>query len=156
MSGRALVVGGTGPTGPHVVLGLRERGFAVTILHTGRHEVDLVPADVEHVHTDPFDGDAVRRALSGRTFDLAVAMYGRLRELAPALVGTAERLVSIGGVGIYRGFTDPAEVWPPGLAVPTAEAAPLVGADHPTTKLARMRSTEQVVFECFPAACHLR
>ena len=34
----AIVVGGTGPTGPHVVRGLLDRGFAVTIVHTGRHE----------------------------------------------------------------------------------------------------------------------
>ncbi len=32
---QVLVIGGTGPTGPHVVNGLIERGFTVTILHTG-------------------------------------------------------------------------------------------------------------------------
>ena len=36
---RALVIGGTGPTGPFVVGGLLERGYDVTILHTGHHEI---------------------------------------------------------------------------------------------------------------------
>ena len=36
---KALVVGGTGPTGPLVVAGLIERGYDVAILHTGKHEV---------------------------------------------------------------------------------------------------------------------
>ena len=51
----ALVIGGTGPTGPYVVNGLAERGYKVTILHTGRHETDLLGPEIEHIHTDPFD-----------------------------------------------------------------------------------------------------
>ena len=47
----ALVVGGTGPTGPHIVNGLLERGYQVAILHTGAHESDEIPASVEHIHT---------------------------------------------------------------------------------------------------------
>ena len=47
---QALVIGGTGPTGPFIVNGLRERGYAVTILHTGKHEVPEIPQDVEHLH----------------------------------------------------------------------------------------------------------
>ena len=39
---RALVVGGTGPTGPFIVNGLRDRGYAVAMLHTGRHERDEI------------------------------------------------------------------------------------------------------------------
>ena len=85
MAPTALVVGGTGPTGPHVVGGLLDRGFAVTMLHTGRHERDEIPAVVEHVHTDPFDAAAVDDALGRRTFDVAALMYGRLRDLAPVV-----------------------------------------------------------------------
>ena len=40
MAPRALVVGGTGPTGPHIVNGLRARGHATAILHRGTHEID--------------------------------------------------------------------------------------------------------------------
>ena len=60
----ALVVGGTGPTGPYVVNGLVNRGFQVTILHTGRHESEIIGPEVEHIHSDPFDVDrtaAVRK-----------------------------------------------------------------------------------------------
>jgi hypothetical protein len=35
-SQRALVVGGTGPTGHFIVNGLRKRGFVVSMLHIGR------------------------------------------------------------------------------------------------------------------------
>ena len=49
MSPSALVIGGTGPTGPGVVSGLLERGFEVTI---GQHEVEL-PTEVPHIYTDP-------------------------------------------------------------------------------------------------------
>ena len=57
------------------------------MLHTGRHEHEDIPATVEHVHTDPFDRDALEAALAGRTFDVALVMYGRLREVAEVLVG---------------------------------------------------------------------
>ena len=79
MSSRALVIGGTGPTGPFIVNGLRARGFAVAMLHSGRHERDEIPGDVEHLHTDPFDEAKLAAALDGRSFDVCVATYGRLR-----------------------------------------------------------------------------
>ena len=40
---KVLVVGGTGPSGPHVVQGLLERGHDVTILHRGVHEPAGLP-----------------------------------------------------------------------------------------------------------------
>ena len=54
---RALVIGGTGPSGHFVVNGLRARGYRVSILHTGRHEVPEIPDDVEHVHANPYVPD---------------------------------------------------------------------------------------------------
>ena len=38
-----------------MVNGLRARGYETAIFHTGRHEVDAIPEDVEHIHADPFD-----------------------------------------------------------------------------------------------------
>jgi len=35
----ALLIGGTGPTGPPIARGLEARGYDVTILHSGNHEV---------------------------------------------------------------------------------------------------------------------
>jgi nucleoside-diphosphate-sugar epimerase len=75
----ALVIGGTGPTGHFIVNGLIERGFTVSILHTGQHEVDEIPATVTHLHTNPFDDHAVLETLGIHV--LRIAMYGRLRAL---------------------------------------------------------------------------
>ena len=47
---KALVIGGTGPTGPGVVRGLTDRGYDVTIYHRGYHETDALPALHQHLH----------------------------------------------------------------------------------------------------------
>ena len=39
---KALVIGGTGPTGPYIVEGLLRRGYEVTIYHRGTHEVEAI------------------------------------------------------------------------------------------------------------------
>lgn len=152
----ALVIGGTGPTGPFVVNGLLERGYDVSILHTGRHEVDEIPPAVEHIHTDPFDEEATRDALGVRRFDLAIVMYGRLRVLAPLLAGRVGRLITIGGVGAVRGWVDPGDLFPTSMTVPTPDPAPLAPPDEPIGKIRRIVETEQVVFANHPDAIHLR
>jgi nucleoside-diphosphate-sugar epimerase len=156
---RALVIGGTGPTGPYVVQGLRERGYAVTILHTGRHERSEIADDVEHVHVDPFDRTAVAGALAGRYFELGVVMYGRLRDLAEVLVGRIGRLVTIGGEPVVAGFADPEALHPRGMPVPTTDGAPLVGVDGgpvSNDKVAKMLESEAAVFAAHLDATHLR
>ncbi len=153
---RALVVGGTGPTGPHVVNGLRQRGYEVTILHTGRHEVDEIPDDVVHLHTDPFDGAATAEALGAATFELAVVMYGRLRVLAPLLAGRVGRIVTIGGVGAVRGWVDPDDLVPSSMTVPAPTDAALAPPDEAIGKIRRIVETEEVVFDHHPEAIHLR
>ena len=89
MTRRALVIGGTGPSGPHVVNGLVARGFETAILHSGNHERPEIPEVVEHIHTDAYDPDKVRAALGDRTFDVCIATYGRLRaaEITAGRVG---------------------------------------------------------------------
>lgn len=157
---KALVVGGTGPTGPHVVNGLLDRGFEVSILHTGAHESPEIPAQVEHIHTDPFDSEKTSQALGSRTFDLAIVMYGRLRELANLLVGKAGKFVSVGGVPAYSGWGDADALWPPGMRVPTRETARLVINENKdfavNRKVANIAITEAAVFELHPSASHIR
>ncbi|MPY92491.1 MAG: hypothetical protein GEV08_05300 [Acidimicrobiia bacterium] len=153
---RALVIGGTGPTGPTVVRGLQDRGYRVTILHTGRHESDEIPPEVEHVHTDPFSGEATAAALGERTFDLALVMYGRLRVLAPLLAERVGRLVTIGGIAARLGFVDPRDLYPGGMPVPTPADAPNAPPDEPLVKVRRIVETEATVFEHHPTATHLR
>ncbi|MGM7648768.1 NAD-dependent epimerase/dehydratase family protein [Nocardia sp. JW2] len=93
---RALVIGGTGPTGPFIVDGLLDRGYETTILHTGKHEIDL-PEVVQHIHVDPHFPEALTAELRGRRYDLVVATYGRLRLYVDALAGVTERLITVGG-----------------------------------------------------------
>jgi nucleoside-diphosphate-sugar epimerase len=152
----SLVIGGTGPTGHHLVNGLMARGHTVAILHTGRHEVDEIPADVEHIHTDPFDEAALVAALDGRHFDLTIATYGRLRAVARALVGRTDRLISVGGGPAYRGYMNAHALDPPGLPVPVGEDAPKATDEHEDGKGYRVHATEQVVFDLHPGATHFR
>lgn len=151
----ALVIGGTGPTGPHVVNGLLDRGYDVTILHTGRHEADTIPPHVEHVHTNPFRIAELADALGTRTFDVVYAMYGRLRDLAPYFVGRTGQFLAAGGVPAYRGFARPARNWPPGMLAPTRETAPRA-ADDENEKVAKIVATEDIVFEAHPTATMFR
>lgn len=92
---KALVVGGTGPTGPLIVEGLVERGYDVTILHRGFHEVEF-KYPIEHIHAEPHFKDDFVQALGGRSFDLVVAMYGRLRFVAEACAGHTSRFIAVG------------------------------------------------------------
>ncbi len=153
---RALVIGGTGPTGPYLVAGLRRRGFEVSILHTGRHERPEIPSDVEHVHADPYDAAALTAALEGRTFDVCIATYGRLRRIAEVMAGRCGKLVSVGGLPALRGYTDPAAFCPPGLPVPTREDAPRLEAPERDEKGFRIAATEERVFALHPDATHFR
>ncbi|MFH1486286.1 MAG: NAD-dependent epimerase/dehydratase family protein [Chloroflexota bacterium] len=93
---RALVIGGTGPTGPYIVEGLLKRGYDVTILHRGTHEVGL-PREVEHIHGDPHFLETLEEALGPRKFDLVVFTYGRLRLVAQAMKGRTPRFIAAGG-----------------------------------------------------------
>ncbi|HVM52960.1 MAG TPA: NAD-dependent epimerase/dehydratase family protein [Acidimicrobiales bacterium] len=98
----AIVVGGTGPTGPGTVNGLLARGVDVTILHSGLHETTF-DREVEHIHTDAHSLEAMETELAGRTFDVGIAMYGRLRHVATALARRVGQLIAVGGV-FYEGW----------------------------------------------------
>jgi nucleoside-diphosphate-sugar epimerase len=147
-----LVVGGTGPTGIWIVQGLVDRGYDVTILHRGTHEVSETPDVVTHLHHDPFDVDALRAALAGRTFELVVATYGRLRRVAEITKGLTERFVSVGGVPAHRGWMNP---WV-GVPVPVAEDGPVVTDPAEDEKGYRIVRTEEAVFTAHPDAAHFR
>ena len=58
----ALVIGGTGPTGPFVVHGLLKRGYDVSLFHRGIHELPDLDL-VEHIHGDPFVQEGIEAAL---------------------------------------------------------------------------------------------
>ena len=156
MAERALVIGGTGPTGIPIVRGLVDAGHDVTILHRGQHEREETPAQVRHLHHDPYDEDDLRTALDGETFDVVIAMYGRLRTIARLTAGTVGRFVSVGGVPAYRGWMNPWLYEPPGLPVPIGEDAPTVTEAAEDEKGYRIVRTEAAVFEHHPDATHFR
>ena len=131
-SRKALIVGGTGPSGPCVVRGLLERGFETTVFHTGRHEVadDAALASALHLHGNPYDADSIAATLGAQTFDVVVAAYGRTRLLARHLAGRCARLVAISGLPVYRGMIDRRQMRPTGLRIPAAETHPLVDGER--------------------------
>jgi nucleoside-diphosphate-sugar epimerase len=103
---KALVIGGTGPTGPYTVNGLLKRGYEVTILHGGQHEVEFMQP-VEHIHTDPHFAETLEPALAGRSFDLVLATYGRMRIIANLVKGKTGRFIGVGGSAVYAHRDDP-------------------------------------------------
>ena len=126
---KALVVGGTGPTGPFLVQGLLERGYEVSILHRGTHEVPEIPPEVEHIHTDPHFRETLQTSLIGRRFDLVVATYGRLRVVAEVMSDKTPRFIGIGGNPVYRGMFVPERNFPTGMKVPLTESAPVAQSE---------------------------
>jgi nucleoside-diphosphate-sugar epimerase len=120
MKNSALLVGGTGPTGPHIARGLLDRGYDVTVLHRGAHEVSTLDG-LEHIHADPHFREALDHALATRSFDVAVATYGRLRHVADALAGRCATFMAVTGLPVYPGYHDPGELWPPGMAILATE-----------------------------------
>lgn len=153
---QALVIGGTGPTGPFIVNGLLARGYRVEILHTGNHEVPEIPPEVGHIHVSPHDPVALAAALGERRWDLCIATYGRLRSIAELMAGRAGRFVSIGGGPAYRGYTHPWLHEPEGLPAPLGEDAPLVDDPAQDEKGWRIVRTEEAVFRHHPRATHFR
>lgn len=116
MSTRALIIGGTGPTGPHLVNGLVERGHDVTMMHRGTHDSPLIPDSVERLIGDPHDATMFRypvvygpgqlgasvwsvmqRALDGRPHivlpdaGMAVVTRGYARNVAHAVLLAVDR-----------------------------------------------------------------
>lgn len=98
---KALIIGGTGPTGPYIIDGLVARGYEPVILHRGTHEVDFV-AQYEHLHADPHFDEPVRDVLANRSFDLVIATYGRLRLLVDILADKTDRVITVGGTVYQR------------------------------------------------------
>ncbi len=148
---RALVVGGTGPSGPFLVNGLRERGYTVAIFHRGTHEIPEIPNDVEHIHGDPHFRETIDSALDGRRFDVVIATYGRIRIIAEALAGRTSQFIAIGGVPAYRGYFNPSVNFPPGLPIPVPEDAPTVQAEEEENRFSYLiASTERAVLAAHP------
>ena len=153
---KALMIGGTGPTGPHIVNGLLERGYSVEMLHSGRNEIPEIPDEVVHIHSDVYDPAKLAEVFDGRTWDLCVASYGRLRKIAELLSGRVGRFVSVGGFPALLGYMNPYAFEPNGMPVPTRDEGPLVREESLDTKGYRIVLTEEAVLQHQPEASHFR
>lgn len=154
MAARALIIGGSGPTGPHIVEGMRQRGYGVSVLSRGVHSYPF-PADVERIIGDPHFEEPLARALGSRTFDVVIATYGRLKVTSRLLAGRTGHFLAVGGCAAYRGFTDPGDVWPVGQLSPVPETAPLCGPDdHPFG--GKIVAAERALFDHHPDATLFR
>lgn len=143
---RALIIGGSGPTGPHLIRGLLDRGYTVTMMHRGTHDSPLIPATVERLIGDPHFRETLVDTLGDRTFDLVIATYGRIRYVAEVMVGRTPRLITVGGPPSYRGMFA-TEHHPPGMPIPTPEDAPRVGSEDEFRFGYLIRVTEDAVME---------
>jgi nucleoside-diphosphate-sugar epimerase len=159
VSKRALLVGGTGPTGPIVIQGLLERGFDVEIFHRGTHEVDLPP--VRHIHGDPHFRESIEECLDSRAYELVIASYGRISLIAEAMRDRVQHFVAVGGLPRYRGFyrQDPLDYSTDPL-LPIPESAPLVEVHNSSVSgavnfAAKIVETELVMFAVHPSATYL-
>jgi nucleoside-diphosphate-sugar epimerase len=148
---KTLVVGGTGPTGVFLVKGLVDRGYQVTIFHRGTHELDEIPRDVKHIHGDPHFLESIVNAVRGRTYDLVIASYGRIRLLVQAMKGKTQRFIAISGMPVYRGYFDPHHNSPFGLPVPIPEDAAVIDDANLQRFSYLIAETEKTVM-----AAHLR
>ena len=126
---KALVIGGTGPTGPYLVNGLIEQDYDVTIMHRGTHDSDEIPPSVERIIGDPLFRETLREALDGRRFELIIATYGRIRYIAEIVGDHTDRLITIGGSPGYRGAMNPERNFPAGLQIPLSEDAPKIESE---------------------------
>jgi|YelNatPaOPRAMG01_1025707.scaffolds.fasta_scaffold19839_5 nucleoside-diphosphate-sugar epimerase len=147
----ALVIGGTGATGPYIIDGLLQRDYEVTVLHRGVHEAEL-PPQVKHIHADPHWLEKLQEALAGKKFDLVIADYGRLKRIAEVAKGLTSRLISVGGaMAIYKGWMRISEPHPwssmEESPVPIKEDDPLATAPGVDRFAERARAAEQAVME---------
>jgi len=120
---KALVVGGTGPTGPLIVQGLMDKGYEVTLYHRGHHEPANLPVVKYHKHGDPYSKETFEKDFVGESWDLVVCTYGRLRQIADVVAGRTPKLVAAGGL--------PSLMRPDHLEFPQGREIPL-REGHPT------------------------
>jgi nucleoside-diphosphate-sugar epimerase len=147
---KALIVGGTGPSGPFLANGLIGRGYKVTIFHRGTHEIPEIPPEVEHIHGDPHFRETIESAIGDRIYDVVIATYGRIRFVAEAFAGKTPCFIAIGGVPSYRGYFDKSANFPAGLKVPVPEDAPLVMTEQEHRFSWLIKSTEDAVLAVHP------
>lgn len=124
---RALVVGGTGPTGVPIVNALLRHGYRTTVLHSGRHPAAF-DGQVEELLGNARDERDIQRCLGSRWWDVTICTSGRLRLLAGTMAGRTGRFVGVTGQPVYAGTMLPTPLGQ--LALPVSEQAPRQSDAH--------------------------
>ncbi|WP_219996078.1 NAD-dependent epimerase/dehydratase family protein [Nocardioides humi] len=110
------------------------------------HEPPDLP-EVRHIHADPHFRETLDEATGDREWDVVLGLYGRLRTVARAFAGRCGHFVGVGGVPVYRGFLDPEDSRPHGMAVLAREDGPLADAYPPVSPFAgKIVEAEREVF----------
>ncbi|OGO01032.1 MAG: hypothetical protein A2Y59_01260 [Chloroflexi bacterium RBG_13_52_14] len=120
----------------------------MTVLNRGVHPDDFLSPKVERIHTEPHFLEPLKAALEGRKFDVVISTYGRLQLVIEAIKGHTKRLVSVGGMAVYKGWLKVAN--PPLAQYPSPVPVPEDGylvekGTHPF--LDRMLDTEEAVMK---------
>jgi nucleoside-diphosphate-sugar epimerase len=147
----ALLIGGSGPTGPHIAEGLSRMGYTVTLLHRGNHEIPELAA-YRHVHVDPHFEESLADGLGTETFDVVVATYGRLLAIAAVLAGRCDQLVAVTGGPAYQGWFGPHHLPPHGMEIAVRETGAVVDSategDDPQLRLQfKIHRAEQALLD---------
>ncbi len=102
------------------------------MLNRGGRDDSHIPAEVERIKADPHFHESLAPALEGRHFDVVIGAYGRIKVVSDVVAPLTDRLITIGGMAIFRGFADPKSVFPTGCTVPLSETTPLLRSpeDH--------------------------
>lgn len=116
-----LVLGGTHHVGRALVADAVARGWEVTALNRGA--TGVLPDGATRLVADRTDPEALRRALDGRRWDLAVDTWAKaprhVRDAADLLAGSVERCGYVSSRSVYT--------WPPALG--GDETEPVVDGD---------------------------
>ncbi|WP_405086255.1 NAD-dependent epimerase/dehydratase family protein [Microbispora sp. NBC_01389] len=103
---KVLYIGGTGTISSACVAESVRRGLDVHVLNRGRTTRRPLPDGVTTLTADVRDGDALRRALAGRTYDCVVGFLDYGAEDAAATVdlldGRIGQYVHIGSASVYH------------------------------------------------------
>ncbi|MBI5310328.1 MAG: SDR family oxidoreductase [Actinobacteria bacterium] len=169
---KALVTGGAGFVGSHLVDGLLDRGFAVSVLDnlsTGRREnLAHVATDVEFFEGDIRDGDAVSRAVSGadivyheaalpsvpRSIDAPlttneVNVLGTLNVLTAARDAEVQRVVYASSSSVYGDSPGLPRREGQAVAPISPYAVSKLAAEHYCTSFARVYGMQTIALRYF-------
>ena len=103
-----LVIGGTRFIGAHAVAKLARAGHTVTVFHRGKHNADLVPDSVEHIHGNRLDLGDFREQFLSLKVDVLLDTIAMNEQFAQTFIDTmqdvAPRVVVLSSGDVYRAY----------------------------------------------------